>query len=353
MAFTDIRLQNFRSYKDDSFELSDGVNIIVGPNASGKTNLLEAALVLCLGKSYRVRDQDLVAFKEPWARIDGHAQTGLRTIKLIAEHGGRIKKELIVAEQVVKKLTINKQIPAVLFEPNHLQLLSGAPELRRDYIDDLIEQFTPGYDNLRKQYRRALRQRNSLIKLDVPKDQLFVWNLRLSDLGGQIALNRQRLIENMDKDITEIYRAMGGLKAKTGISYLSTCGGDQYSSKLLHNLENNIDSDRRRGFTSHGPHRDDIRISLNGHEADITASRGESRTLLLALKVIELRLLEDNRGTKPLLLMDDVFSELDGSRRKALTEAIKGYQTFITTTDADVVIQHFTETCHIIPTTKN
>jgi DNA replication and repair protein RecF len=91
---------------------------------------------------------------------------------------------------------------------------------------------------------------------------------------------------------------------------------------------------------------------LNGHDADNTASRGEMRTLLLALKVIELRLLEEDRGIKPLLLMDDVFSELDGSRRKALTEAIKGYQTFITTTDADVVVQHFTETCHIIPTNR-
>jgi DNA replication and repair protein RecF len=352
MAFTDIRLQNFRSYKDESFELSEGVNIIVGPNASGKTNLLEAVLVLCLGKSYRVRDNELVAFKKPWARIDGHTANGLRTVKLVHESGERVKKELIVADQTIKKLTLDKQIPAVLFEPEHLQLLNGAPELRRDYIDDLLEQFTPGYDSLRKQYRRALQQRNFLLKNGGVKDQLFVWNLRLSDLGGQVALHRQRLVERMDKEMTGIYRSMGGARAKIAITYQSTCHGEQYSTKLLHKLETGQDTDQRRGFTGHGPHRDDIRISLNGHDADTTASRGEMRTLLLALKVIELKLLEEDRGVKPLLLMDDVFSELDGSRRKALTEAIKGYQTFITTTDADVVIQHFTETCHIIPTTK-
>ena len=121
---------------------------------------------------------------------------------------------------------------------------------------------------------------------------------------------------------------------------------------MLHKLESGQYQDEQRGFTGHGPHRDDIRISLNGNNADSSASRGEMRTILLALKVIELKLLEEDRGAKPLLLMDDVFSELDGSRRKALTEAIKGYQTFITTTDADVVVQHFTETCNIIPTNR-
>lgn len=353
MTFSDIRLQNFRSYTDDSFELSEGVNIIVGPNASGKTNLLEAVQVLALGKSYRVKDAELVMFDKPWARIDGHSKHGSRTVKLIHENEIRIKKEVVIDDQAVKRLTLHKQIPLVLFEPNHLQLLSGAPELRREYIDDLLEQFTPGYEQLRKNYKRALQQRNYLLKNgNGGQDQLFVWNLRLSDLGGQVALYRQRLIERMHQEITEIYRSMGGLKATIEVLYQSSCGGDQYSSKLLQKLETGQSVDERRGFTGHGPHRDDLLIRLNGHNASSTASRGEMRTLLLALKIIELKLLQEDRGTAPLLLMDDVFSELDGSRRRALTDAIKGYQTFITTTDADVVIQHFTETCHIIPTTK-
>ncbi len=349
MAFTDIRLQQFRSYKDESFELSDGVNIIVGPNASGKTNLLESLLVLSLGKSYRAKDVDLVAFEKPWARIDGHTKTGARTVKLLRDED-RAQKEFIVDDQSLKKLMLQKQIPIVLFEPDHLQLLHGSPEPRREYIDDLLEQFTPGYDRLRKQYKRALSQRNFLLKNNPSKDQLFVWNLRLSDLGGQLALHRQRLTTRINEDITAIYRSISNQK-KVNISvlYESSCQGEQYSTKLLHKLESSQDQDTSRGFTGHGPHRDDIRFSIGGHDVDTAASRGEIRTLMLALKTIELKLLEEDRGRKPVLLMDDVFSELDGGRRKALTEATKGYQTFITTTDADLVIHHFTETCHIIP----
>jgi DNA replication and repair protein RecF len=350
MGFTDIRLQNFRSYADASFELSNGVNIIVGPNASGKTNLLEAIMVLSLGRSYRVKDYELIQFTKPWARLDGHSQHGRRTIKLIQEQEHRAKKELIVDDRHIKRITIQKQVPVVLFEPNHLQLLHGAPELRRDYLDNLLEQFTPGYETLRKNYRRALQQRNAILKNDGSKDQLFVWNLRLSDLGGQLALHRQQLIDKVNKEITGVYQTMGGANTKVEVAYESSCGGGQYSTKLLHRLETHYESDQRRGFTSNGPHRDDMRVSLNGYDAGTSASRGEMRTLLLAFKVIELKLLEEDRGVKPLLLMDDVFSELDGSRRKALTEAISGYQTFITTTDADLVIHHFTETCHIIPT---
>jgi DNA replication and repair protein RecF len=351
MSFTDIRLQNFRSYKDESFELSEGVNIIVGPNASGKTNLLEAILMLGLGKSYRARDHEIIAFKKPWARLDGHTPTGQRTVKIIQQDDGRAKKEVVIDNQAIKKLTLQKQVPMVLFEPEHLQLLHGAPEKRRDYIDDLLEQFTPGYDTLRKQYKRALQQRNYLLKSGALKDQLFVWNLRLSDLGGQLAVNRQQLVSRIDESITEIYRSLSGTKAKIEVTYQSSCLGDQYSTRMLHKLESGQELDERRGFTGHGPHRDDIRISLDGHDAETSASRGEMRTLLLALKIIELKLLEEDRRIKPLLLMDDVFSELDGSRRKALTKTIKGYQTFITTTDADLVVHHFTETCHVIPIT--
>lgn len=350
MSFTDLRLQNFRSYTDESFDLSDGVNIIVGPNASGKTNLLEAIMVLSLSKSYRVKDYELIQFEKPWARLDGRSKDGLRTIKLIQEYETRAKKELIIDDLPVKKLTIQKQVPIVLFEPNHLQLLNGAPELRRDYLDDLLEQFTPGYEALRKNYKRALQQRNVLLKTNGSKDQFFVWNLRLSDLGGQLALHRQQLIARVHAEITTIYRSMGGGKVEIKVEYQSSCSGEQYSTKLLQKLESHHYSDQRRGFTGNGPHRDDMRIILNSHDAGSSASRGEMRTLLLALKVIELKLLEEDRGIKPLLLMDDVFSELDGSRRKALTESIAGYQTFITTTDADLVIHHFTETCHIIPT---
>jgi DNA replication and repair protein RecF len=142
---TDIRLQHYRSYDDGSFEIDSGVNIIVGPNASGKTNLLEAILMSCLGASYRAREADLVQFEQPWARIDARTPVGTRTVKLIGTTNGLIKKEFVINDQPLKRLLLPKTIPAVLFEPNHLQLLTGSPDLRREYLDDLLEQLVVGY----------------------------------------------------------------------------------------------------------------------------------------------------------------------------------------------------------------
>jgi len=348
---TDIRLQQFRSYKDESFEIDPGVNIIVGPNASGKTNLLEAVLVTCLGSSYRARESELVQFEQPWARIDARTPTGARVVKLIVEPNGVIKKEFVINDQPLKRLLLPKTVPVVIFEPNHLQLLSGSPDMRREYLDNLLEQLTPGYATLRRQYKRALAQRNRLLKQgrDHAGSQLFAWNIRLSQLGAEIATARLGLVEQLNKDVQKLYRELSHSKAKVEITYSSSCKADQYSSDMLHKLEASTEQDFIRGFTTYGPHRDDMVVMLNGHLLQESASRGETRTMLLVLKILELQFIENNRNEKPILLLDDVFSELDGARRRALTEVLKGYQTFITTTDADVVVEHFMGSCNVIP----
>ena len=351
MAITDIRLQNFRSYADESFEISPGVNIIVGPNASGKTNLLEAVLVTCLGASYRARESDLVQFEQPWARLDARTATGSRTVKLVVSETGVIKKEFIINDQPLKRLLLPKTIPAVVFEPNHLQLLTSSPDLRREYLDNLLEQLINGYTTLRRQYKRTLAQRNRLLKLgpNQANTQLFAWNIRLSQLGAEIVAARMNLVNQINETIEGVYQELSHSKSTVNIEYTSNCNVEQYSSDMLHKLEANTSVDFVRGFTSFGPHRDDIAINLKGHLLQESASRGETRTMLLALKILELRLIEQNRDQKPILLLDDVFSELDGARRRALTEVLKGYQTFITTTDADVVVEHFMGTCNVIP----
>jgi DNA replication and repair protein RecF len=349
---TDIRLQNFRSYEDNSFEIDPGVNIIVGPNASGKTNLLEAVLVSCLGSSYRVKDAELIQFDKPWARIDAGSPEGTRTVKLVGEPAGSVKKEYVISDQPLKRLSLQKQIPVVLFEPNHLQLLASSPDLRRDYLDGILEQFTPGFSTLRIQYRRALAQRNRLLKqgYDVGASQLFAWNIRLSQLGGQIATHRMGLVAKISEQIQQLYQDISHTKADVTVAYISGCQIDQYSSDMLHKLEQSTKQDFERGFTTYGPHRDDMRIVLKGKLLHEAASRGETRTMLLALKTIEMRIVEEARGKKPVLLLDDVFSELDGARRKALTEVLQNYQTFITTTDADVVVEYFLDKTHVILT---
>jgi DNA replication and repair protein RecF len=344
----DLRLQHFRSYDDQLFELGSGVNIVVGPNASGKTNLLEAILVLARGNSYRVTDNELVQFESEWARLDANLISGsARTVKFIPHQ--KPAKTYELAGKAYQRLTLQHSLPVVLFEPNHLRLLTGSPESRRNYLDDILEQTQPQYGAMLRHYRRALAQRNALLKTGRSKDQFFVWNIRLSELGGHIVAARTKLIETICQTVEQLYRDISRTTTGIEISYDTKLNLTNYESQLLHNLEAGLEKDMLRGFTSVGPHREDLQVLFNGHPASMAASRGEARTLVLALKIIELQLLEQARGATPLLLLDDVFSELDGARRRALTEHLTRYQTFITTTDADVVIQHFTESCHIIP----
>jgi DNA replication and repair protein RecF len=345
----DIRLQHFRSYPDESFEFSPAVNIIVGPNASGKTNLLEAVLVAARGSSYRVKDKELVTFGESWARLDVRTEDGLRTVKLVQEPLPH--KTYEIDGKVYSRLTAHHSLPVVLFEPEHLTLLSGPPDERRAYLDDLLEQIRPGYGMLRRSYRRTLSQRNHLLKKGLPaaSAQIFAWNVRLSEQAGTMVRARTELIEALNERLDDLYKNLSHTKTATALRYHSPFPAASYETHLLHQLESNLEADVFRGFTGHGPHREDMEVSFDGHAAGETASRGEARTLVLALKILELELLREARDQTPLLLLDDVFSELDGTRRRALTSYLESYQTFITTTDADVVVKHFTEIARIIP----
>ncbi|HSX32494.1 MAG TPA: DNA replication and repair protein RecF [Candidatus Saccharimonadales bacterium] len=348
---TDLRLQHFRSYTDASFELDAGVNIIVGPNASGKTNLLEAVLVIARGSSYRAGDAELVQFDASWARLDADTPNGKRTVKLQQQTGEKWLKTFDIDGQALARLMPAKKMPVVLFEPNHLLLLHGSPELRRTFMDDLIEQMNPRYGAVRRHYKRVLAQRNALLK-NPPRglhEQLFVWNVRLSELGGQMARERCLLVRQFNERVSELYGSISSQTNDIALAYLSQFTEDTYETRLLQKLESSTDLDVLRGFTAYGPHRDDLGVQIDGHAASQAASRGETRTIVLTLKILEARLLESVHGASPLLLLDDVFSELDGKRRQALTHFVSDHQTFITTTDADVVVQHFTSS-NIIPT---
>jgi DNA replication and repair protein RecF len=347
---TDLRLQHFRSYDDASFDVSPGVNIVVGPNGSGKTNLLEAVLVLARGTSYRAKDSELVQFGQPWARLDANfTNSSTRTVKLKPESLTAKLYELDCKSY--QRLSLDKTLPVVLFEPEHLRLLSGGPERRRDYLDDLLEQAVVGYGSLRRQYKRTLAQRNALLKKSAgdPGTQIFPWNIRLSELAGQIVRGRCQLTAQINAEIGGLYKKLSAAKTEVKIKYLNRWPVENYESLLVKQLEQNLELDRARGFTGAGPHREDLAVLFDEHPAQAAASRGEIRTIVLGLKIIELKLLEAARGGTPLLLLDDVFSELDGRRRHALTDHLAPYQTFITTTDADLILHHFTAASHVIP----
>ena len=348
---SDLRLQQFRSYGDASFEFGPGVNIIVGPNGSGKTNLLEAILVLARGSSYRVSDADLLQFEADWFRLDARLEPAdsLRTVKLTTSP--KQIKSYELDGKTYLRLMLNHTLPVVLFEPNHLQLLHGSPDGRRSYLDDLLEQTSPGFTAYRRNYRRLLAQRNALLKRPQrPSTQeLFPWNLRLSELGATIARSRAALCAQLADKLTDIYTEISQTNTQVTLEYQPKFPIESYESQLLAKLESHLPQDILRGFTAYGPHREDFVVTFDGRAADESASRGETRTALLALKIIELQLLEAVRDQTPLLLLDDVFSELDGARRRALTSFLQRYQTFLTTTDADVVVKHFTTESTVIP----
>jgi DNA replication and repair protein RecF len=351
---TSIRLQNFRSYKDASFTFDPGVSIIVGPNASGKTNLLEAVLMVARGGSYRAKDAEMVGFGADWARLDAESPTDARTVKIQATPAAdSFKKTFEIDGQTLQRLLQPRMIPAVVFEPNHLLLLNGSPDLRRSFLDDLIEQTKPGFGAARRHYKRVLAQRNALLKKNPPslREQLFVWNLRLSEFAGQIARERAELIAHCNNRASELYDSLAGKNNVITLEYASKFSPEHYESQLLQKLEQRLDLDIARGYTGYGPHRDDLVALIDGHPVQEAASRGETRTLVLALKIMELQLLESVRDVKPLLLLDDVFSELDTQRRQALTHFVQPYQTFITTTDADVVADYFATSHSIISLT--
>lgn len=337
-----LRLQNFRSFSDRIFEFGPGVNIIVGPNGAGKTNLLEAVLVLAQGSSYRAKDSDLVMIGKPWSRLDGYSEDSTRTVKISLKPENR--KNYETDGKNLKRLNKPNTLPVVLFEPNHLLLFSGGPERRRDYLDNLLEQTMPGYKTVLRQYKRALAQRNRLLKRPTEPSltEFFPWNIRLSQLAGQIVRARSGLVDELNEEITNTYNELAQGHPNIKLFYESGWTAESYESNLLKKLETTQADDRVRGFTGHGPHREDLLAEFGDRPVQEVASRGETRTLVLSLKILELRLVEAAyEGKKPILLLDDVFSELDARRRQALIRYVTTHQTFITTTDADIAAKKF------------
>lgn len=346
---TSLHLQQFRSYADFAVELSPQVNIIIGPNASGKTNLLEAVLLVSGATPYRSSLSDVIMHDQPWARISAATAMVNRSIAL-EKLETAVKRVYTINEAKRQRLRFEDKLPVVLFEPEHMQLLTGSPDVRRDFLDTILGATDPRFSLIKKQYVRIVSQRNNLLKQKPSsiKQQIFVWNIRMSELAGYIVTARIALLEQCNDIISDIYSTIAGKKTNVHITYHSPLPLNTYESHLLQTLERTISKDIERGFTSFGPHREDFSIELGAAPAKVSASRGETRTLVLSLKLLEVTQINEKRATKPLVLLDDVFSELDGGRRKALTTYLTDHQTIITTTDADVVAKDFAQHANTI-----
>ncbi len=347
----ELELTNYRSYASARFELHPEVTLVVGPNATGQTNLLEAVYVLAATKSFRARDRDLVRHGEEVFRIVGRGENlnlGEETEYALAVRVNGVQIEKRVTHDGVKRPLVRHigSIQVTLFEPTDLELVAGSPEARRRYLDHILIFTDPEYVRTLHTYKRTLRQRNALLSGDMPvpvvREQIFVWNVKLADLAVQIYRQRSGLLTQLNAGLPELYCDIAGSPAPLELTYEPTIGdettsADEYGNLFLETLERNLPRDLGAGFTTIGPHREDFSISFKDGPIGAVASRGEVRTTVLALKLAEIAYAEEVTGRRPILLLDDVFSELYRARRTYLLGRLGGYQTIITTTDADAV----------------
>lgn len=332
-----LTLNNYRSYGGHRFELHPVATVVVGPNATGKTNLLESLYVLANTKSFRVRDQELIKHGCDHFRIE--ATTPAATIGLGFQSGPRVSKQ-VDYDRVKRPLARHLgTMPTVLFEPEDLQLLTGSPSLRRRYLDGILSQTSPEYRQATTDYGRVLKQRNSLLErfdITAVKDQVFAWDLNLTTAAASIVQARLDLLERLNHTASQLYKDVTGQSVSLQFTYLPSIEFQtDYADSFMTALVANLPRDLGAGFTTIGPHREDFDLSFNGSSVAAVASRGEVRSVILALKLAELDLLTQDEVT-PLLLLDDVFSELDSDRRHYLTKRLNNYQSIITTTDADL-----------------
>jgi DNA replication and repair protein RecF len=329
-SITTLHVKHIRSHCEYSIDFSPEVTIITGANGSGKTSLLEAVYISLQGTSFRGSDGDLLQKNSPWWKIDvilNDQQT--RTIKYEPEKTPS-RKQFIIDSKTTARIPAKLKHPVVLFDPDDLRLLHGSPSRRRQFIDRFISQLNPLYGPSLRKYERAMKQRNNLLKSAyISDDQLFAWNIALAEHGAYIIEQRIAFIEQINQNLSGLYQDIAGTHDEVSIHYSHTFVGD-IKQKLLNELHAHAERDRYLGNTSVGPHRHDVIFQINTSPALSTASRGEARTIVLALKFLEVEIIEKLTGKQPIILLDDVFSELDATRQKLLTSQLKGHQIIIT-----------------------
>jgi len=234
--------------------------------------------------------------------------------------------------------------------------VAGPPEGRRKYLDFILCQTDRGYLKTLQAYRRVLRQRNALLEgleMGALRQQIFAWDVKLAELALEIYQRRQDLLKVLNDALPHLYRDIAGQPIALSLEYLPSVAGPSYGDAFMGALEHNLMRDLGAGFTTIGPHREDFKVHFKNNDITAVASRGETRTVVLALKLAEVVYSEDKTGVKPILLLDDVFSELDRDRRGYLIERLHDHQTIITTTDADAVTREIQAPHAVILTAEN
>ncbi len=342
-----LKVSNVRSHTVGEFAFDKDMNAIVGPNGSGKTTLLETLYVLLRGASFKGSIADIAQYGTNQFRAEILLQTNKTThIRALGfqqiEHVNQ--KKWMIDNKAYARLPISARLPVVLFEPDLARLISGGPQRRRDYIDHIAGQLDIEVAVAQNRYERTLKQRNQLLKQlrehpsGSAKSDLFVWNTQLAHQAETVVKARGSLLQIIQNEISQFYRQLGGVDDVV-LTYQSNVSErtEEYASRFLQFLESGTARDIALGYTGLGPHRDDIQILLADQPAADRASRGETRTIVVALKLLETELLSRfyaPQEIRPTLLLDDVLSELDLIHQERVLEGLKHHQVFLTTTDA-------------------
>lgn len=345
MRVESLECQQYRNLNEVSLSCPEDLHLFVGPNAQGKTNLLEALYVLALGKSHRTRShKDLIRFGQSQAKLKARVKKGQQAIRLEVKLSAKGKKVIRNGIEQPKLSQYIGTLPAVLFAPEDLAIVKGSPQIRRRFLDMEIGQVSPSYVHNLTQLNRLLTQRNSLLKQMAQQRKtesplLEVLDEQFIHISVQLWKKRFHFLASLQEWAKEIHYAITNRQEELGVEYrshlaISALEDEQAWSKLLkQQLEKNRDKELMRGNTLVGPHRDDLYLSVNGLNLHLYGSQGQQRTAALSLKLAEIELIRQETGYYPILLLDDVLSELDDSRKTHLLEAIRGkVQTFVTVT---------------------
>lgn len=346
MYLKTIHLRQFRNYQEQKVDFTAAKTILVGNNAQGKSNLLEAVELLATLRSHRMgRDRDLVQEGENIAQINAtlEREVGVNELTLTLRRNGR-RTVAINGETVRRQMDFLGVLNAVEFSSLDLDLVRGSPEIRRHWLDTLLIQLEPVYAHILHQYNQVLRQRNAFLKqhqdsgISTDNSQLALWDAQLATTGTRVIRRRDRAIQRLAPIATFWHSSISGSTEKLEVKYspsvpLEQNQPEQVQQAFLAKIQQRAIAEMRQGTTLVGPHRDEVELNINQTPARQYGSQGQQRTLVLALKLAELQLIEEVVGEPPLLLLDDVLAELDPSRQNQLLDAIQDrFQTLITTT---------------------
>ena len=343
MRVVRVSVRDFRGYRQAGATLGPGLTVITGPNGAGKTNLVEALYFGCTGRSCRTtNEREVVRFGERTTRVVVTTEGDDGAHELSVGFSPGEPKRLRVDGAPVERLTDVAQRPLIsVFMPDRLELVKGAPSMRRAHLDQFVAALWPSRVAARRAYAQALAQRNALIARirsgNVGRDSLASWDAQLAGHGMALMADRRDAADAIAAGFTRWCDELG-LGAEPDVRYRprSRAAG---AEGLVAELRERIDSDIERGFTGHGPHRDDISLTREGRELRAYGSQGQQRLALLALLLAERDALAAQRNAPPMMLLDDVMSELDSRRRRALAELLRAGagQSVITATDLDQV----------------